>query len=261
MERELNYIYEMAKLYFLAVGYGVFVFAPVAKSEMTGGGFQKLLSTVCVTSIFFVILINVINNISPVSVENLLLYTSAFSMLVHRQLHSNFDKKNGPLWFVYLLPVLISFYSLYFFENALVDYFFVLSSVAYLGAITYAMILGHWYLVTPKLSEKPLKIALVVTWLIMIPKIIWSGYEMYQASDYLVVGTTLGGGYSFNWMMFIMRGIWGYLIILVMSLYGWKLVCMRSIQSATGIFYAMTIFVFIGELISAYIFFKLGLYI
>ncbi len=251
----------MAKLYFLAVGYGVFVFAPVAKSEMTGGGFQKLLSTVCVVSIFFVVLINVLKGSPTLSLENSLLFTSAFCMLVHRQLHSTFDKKNVPLWITYAIPTLTSFYSVYFFENTLINYLFVLSSILYLGAITYAMILGHWYLVTPKLSEKPLKIALVFTWLVFVPKLIWSGCSVYQAGDYLEVGTMLGGGYAFNWLIFIMRGVWGYLIILVMSVYGWKLVVMRSIQSATGIFYAMTIFVFIGELISGYIFFKLGLYI
>ena len=257
----MNFIIELAKLFSLSLGYGVFVFAPVARSEMTGGGFQKLLSTVCAISLFFAAVLNVFNGTSPIALENILIYISTIAILFHRQLHDSFDKKNVVLWLLYLLPSLIGFLSIYFFRKKLLDYIFVGSSVYYLGAITYAMILGHWYLVTPKLSERPLKISLYVTWAIFIPKLIWSGVEIYEAKEYLELGTRLGGGYAFNWLMFIMRGIWGYLIIFVMSLYAWKLVSIRSIQSATGVFYAMTIFVFIGELISGYLFFKFGLYI
>lgn len=257
----MNYIIELAKLFSLSLGYGVFVFAPIAKSELTGGGFQKLLSTIAVISLFCAALLNIFNSIGPLSTENILIYTSIFAILFHRQLHDSFDKKNAVLWLLYLLPSFIGFISIFYFRKSVLDYLFVASSIYYLGAITYAMILGHWYLVTPKLSEKPLKIALYVTWAVFIPKLIWSGYEAYQAMDYLELGTRLGGGYSFNWMMFLMRAIWGYVIIFIMSLYTWKLVTMRSIQSATGILYAMTIFVFIGELISGYLFFKFGLYI
>ncbi len=257
----MNFIIELAKLFSLSLGYGVFVFAPVAKSEMTGGGFQKLLSTVCVASLFFAAILNIVNGMAPLALENILIYISSIAILFHRQLHDSLDKKNIILWLLYLVPSLIGFVSIYYFRAEILDYLFVSSSIYYLGAITYAMILGHWYLVTPKLSEKPLKVALYVTWAVFLPKLIWSSYEMISASEYLEMGTRLGGGYAFNWLMFIMRAVWGYLIILVMSLYAWKLVSIRSIQSATGVFYAMTIFVFIGELISGYLFFKFGLYI
>lgn len=252
----------MAQFFLLSVGFGVFIFAPVAKSEMTGGGFQKLLTTVCLVSLFIAQICHVVDGGKLLDIESIILYISMIAMLFHRQLHHTIDKKNTALWILYSIPAVLTFVSFYFFQKShLINYLFSLSSALYLGAITYAMILGHWYLVTPKLSEKPLKIALVFTWAIFLPKLIWSGIEVANAAEYLELGTRLGGGYSFNWLMFLMRGLWGYLVIIVMSIFGWKLVAMRSIQSATGIFYAMTIFIFIGEMISSFLFYKYGLLI
>ncbi|EQC45957.1 putative membrane protein [Bacteriovorax sp. DB6_IX] len=253
---------EMAQFFLLSLGFGVFIFAPVAKSEMTGGGFQKLLTTVCLVSLFIAQICHVIGGKSATDLHSIVLYISMVSMLFHRQLHETFDKKNAALWIMYSIPALLTFVAFYTFLNSSIgNYFFILSSALYLGAITYAMILGHWYLVTPKLSERPLKIALIFTWILFAPKLIWSGIEVVGAGEYLELGTRLGGGYAFNWLMVSMRGLWGYLVIIVMSIFGWKLVAMRSIQSATGIFYAMTIFVFIGEMISSFLFFKYGLLI
>jgi len=62
-------------------------------------------------------------------------------------------------------------------------------------------------------------------------------------------------------MILLMRIGWGYLIIGIMSYFAWRLIKMRSIQSATGILYVMTFFIFTGELLSGYILFKYGLFI
>ena len=123
------------------------------------------------------------------------------------------------------------------------------------------MLLGHWYLVVPKLSAHPLKIAAVITWIILAVKIIWSAYTLYSHYDFFEEQTQLGAGYAFNWMLLTMRVSFGYLVILGMSIFNWKLLQLRSIQSSTGILYAMTFFVFIGEMVSTYIYFNYGLFI
>ncbi|EPZ52232.1 putative membrane protein [Bacteriovorax sp. BAL6_X] len=252
--------FEMAKYFFLALGFGVFTFAPVANSKMTGGGFQKLLSTTCLVSLFMAAIAHIVTGNSATDLEAILLYISTICILFHHQLHNHYDEKNTALWVLYAIPTLIGLYALYLFQDKnLMNYLYIGSSVYYLGAITYAMILGHWYLVTPKLSEVPLKKAILVTWGLLAVKLIWSGFEHTKLGPYLAAGTELGGGYAFNWLMVIMRDIWGYLVIFGMSVFGWKLVSMRSIQSATGIFYAMTIFVFIGEMIAIYLFYTYGL--
>ena len=121
------------------------------------------------------------------------------------------------------------------------------------------MILGHWYLVVPKLSEKPLKVAAILTWVVLAIKIISSSMTISKHFDFFEEQTSLGSGYAFNWLLLTMRVSFGYVVITGMSLFNWKLVKMRSIQSSTGILYAMTFFIFIGELISTYIFFNFGL--
>jgi hypothetical protein len=123
------------------------------------------------------------------------------------------------------------------------------------------MLLGHWYLVVPKLSERPLKVALIFTWLIMLLKFLLTCTALVKDVGFFLEGSRLGAGYMFNWIILAMRLAWGYLIIGIMSYFTWKLVKMRSIQSATGMLYVMTFFVFIGELISTFIFYKYGMYL
>jgi hypothetical protein len=130
---------------------------------------------------------------------------------------------------------------------------FLFSSTLLLGIITYAMTLGHWYLVVPKLSEKPLKVAAIITWIILAIKISISAFTYLNNKDFFENAD------AFSSIIVIMRITFGYVAILAMSIFNWKLVKIRSIQSSTGILYAMTFFVFIGELISAYLYFNNGL--
>jgi len=80
-----------------------------------------------------------------------------------------------------------------------------------------------------------------------------------QNPTFLSPGTDLGGGYMFNWIMVSMRYLWGYLAIVILNIFAYKLVKMRSIQSATGILYVMVFFIFVGEMTSSYLFYKHGL--
>ena len=165
------------------------------------------------------------------------------------------------MWILYALVVVSLGIHIVLFSPVFLNALFLLSSALLLGVITYAMLLGHWYLVVPKLSEKPLKIAAIVMWIILALKIVFSLISTYKHFDFFKEQTTLGSGYAFNWLLLLMRMSFGYVVILGMSLFNWKLVKMRSIQSSTGILYAMTFFIFIGELVSTFIFFNFGLYI
>ena len=140
-------------------------------------------------------------------------------------------------------------------------FLYFLSSTILLGIITYAMILGHYYLVVPKLTEKPLLVANVILWVILVLKIAHASYFTYDNFDFFTAGTSKGAGYTFNWLMLAMRGGWGYLVIGIMSIFNWKLVKIRSIQSATGMLYAMTFFVIIGELCAQYMYYKYGMFL
>ena len=104
-----------------------------------------------------------------------------------------------------------------------------------------------------------MKKALIAFWAVLPLKLCLLGYAYYSNESLFVSGSNGAMGYMFNWIMLLMRLGWGYLVIAIMGYYTWRLTKMRSIQSATGVLYVMTFFVFIGELIAGYYHFKYGI--
>jgi hypothetical protein len=107
--------------------------------------------------------------------------------------------------------------------------------------------------VVPKLSERPLKICIYVLWAILVFKVCLSFWGFFHSPVSMQD--------SFNLILFSMRMVWGYVIIGILSVFAYKLIKIRSIQSATGVLYVMTFFVLVGELISNYLFFRFGVYL
>lgn len=250
----------IADFFLLSVAWSLILFSPIANSKLTGAGFIKLLTN---TAIGALVVSMVVQAISPVGMLNLtfgLKLIGLIGFIIITTIHQ--DDKSILMWALYLiLSVLFTYLICDLVHFNLLPSLFLISAGLLLGAITYSMILGHWYLVVPKLSAHPLKIAALITWVILAVKIAWSTYSIYTHYDFFEEQTQLGAGYAFNWMLLTMRVSFGYLVILGMSLFNWKLLQLRSIQSSTGILYAMTFFVFVGELVSTYIFFNYGLYI
>lgn len=248
----------IAEFFLISIAWTLTLFSPIASSQLTGNGLIKLLSNVSIGSLVIALIINFLSlNVFTLSLglKFIALVALVAISLFHR------DQKTPLMWLMYALVVLALGFHLVLFSPLILNALFLISSALLLGIILYAMILGHWYLVVPKLSEQPLKIAAIITWIILIPKILLSLMATYHHYDFFEQQTSLGSGYAFNWLLLTMRMSFGYLVIFGMSLFNWKLVKMRSIQSSTGILYAMTFFIFIGELVSLFIFFNFGLYI
>lgn len=241
----------IADFFLLSLGGSLVAFSPVAASNMTGVGFIKLIVNLAIGCLVLSLLVY---GIEPLRI------LTFFLLVIMSYFHR--DDKTLIMW---ILTGLIGGLFFYFLGRhvhfSIKQFLFLLSSALLLGAISYSMVLGHWYLVVPKLSEKPLKILSLIVWFLLFLKILWSSYSVYQNLDFFESGTEFGGGYAFNWMLLLMRTAFGYLVILAMSIFNWKLLKLRSIQSSTGVLYAMTFFVFVGELVSTYMFFQYGLYI
>lgn len=250
----------IADFFLLSVAWAMVLFSPIASAKLTGAGLIKLLSN---TGIGALVVSMVIQGVSIEGMLNLTFGLKAIALLgfiLITTLHQ--DEKSFFMWVLYaLLSVLFAYLICGLVTFQLLPSLFIVSASLLLGVITYAMLLGHWYLVVPKLSAHPLKIAAVITWVVLFIKIVWSGYSLYTHYDFFEEQTQLGAGYAFNWMLLTMRVSFGYLVILGMSIFNWKLLQLRSIQSSTGILYAMTFFVFIGEMVSTYIYFNYGLFI
>ncbi len=242
-----------AQFFLFSLTFGMIVFSPIVNSKDIGGGFFRLLNTICGVSLL-VALVFYAGNFGFLNTHffiGLLALGSFFFVGLKHQ-----DNKSVGMWIHYSIQS-IALISILFFLNEprFSDQLFFFSSSLILGIITFSMILGHWYLVTPKLSEKPLKITMYFLWFLIVFKIIFSILAFLGNKETIELSN------SFLVIIFSMRMLWGYLIIGLLSYFAFRLISMRSIQSATGVLYVMTFFVLIGELISNYIYFKYGIYL
>ncbi len=247
----------VAEFFCLSLALGVGIYTPLASTKLTGVGFFNMAQTICLVAIVVGLGLHLsyAHIANPQSIAAII---SLVAMAIARALHK--DKKSLFMWGLYFVQNLALIYLFLRMSNGVLGHFsYALSSALYLGIITYAMILGHYYLVVPKLTVRPLIKSVVILWTLMFLKVASSCFELSAKWAFFAEGTSLGAGFSFNWLLLSMRWLWGYVVIAIMSYFVWKLVRMRSTQSATGIFYAMTFFVLVGELTAAYMFLSYGL--
>jgi hypothetical protein len=249
----------LTEFFLLSLALGVGFFSFLANTKETGAGFLKIVSGLCGSSSLVALILHLTYG-SYLDKLSILYYVSLISFLLIYLGHR--DEKSVFMWILFGVHNIALTILLFIMNNEnFQEFFFSFTSVMFLGSVTYHMVMGHWYLVTPRLSEKPLKIALYFMWIFMAVKCVWTGIGYLGSSDFFINGTVSGGGYAFNWMMLLMRTGWGYVVLGIMSYFAYRLVAMRSIQSATGMLYAMTFFVFVGELVSNYMFYQYGVHI
>ena len=132
---------------------------------------------------------------------------------------------------------------------------FFLSSALFLGAVCFAMILGHWYLISPALSIQPLRRATRLIIASLTAKLILFGAALYlygAGEDPVrqeMVRSFLGPGGFFLWA----RALFGLLAPAILSFMIWSTVKIRSTQSATGLLYVATVMALIGEMLSKFL--------
>jgi len=130
-----------------------------------------------------------------------------------------------------------------------------LPSILVLGASSISMLLGHWYLVAPKLPISYLKlltISLIAAILIRSGILAWVLAENWPKLQSLQFFERYG-------MFFIQRFVLGLVLTLILSILTYYCVKIRSTQSATGILYVVLVFCLIGEIIGSYLNLKTGL--
>jgi hypothetical protein len=130
--------------------------------------------------------------------------------------------------------------------------------VAAIGGVFAAMILGHWYLVTPKLPEAPLillsRVLVVVVAVQVALFVVW-----------VATGAGPGGGSPFSaltgeWALFVwLRLIVGLIFPLVVSVAAVKTAATRSMESATGLQYINVGTIAAGTILAAGLYFGAGL--
>ena len=129
---------------------------------------------------------------------------------------------------------------------------------AAIGGVFAAMILGHWYLVTPKLPEAPLLLlsrallAVVAVQLVLFVAWVGSGAGPAGGAPF---GALTGGYALFVWMRLIV----GLVFPLIVCWAAVKTAQTRSMESATGLLYINVGTIAAGTILAAGLYFGAGL--
>jgi len=117
----------------------------------------------------------------------------------------------------------------------------IISSGALLGAVMMSMLLGHWYLNTPGMKLDPLhKLLAFCLWALAIRTVISATGSYFFVTAHVV---------SSSWWIFVsLRWITGIAATLIMVILAKFTLRVPNTQSATGILYAATVVVLVGEL-------------
>ena len=129
---------------------------------------------------------------------------------------------------------------------------------AAIGGVFAAMILGHWYLVTPRLPEAPL---ILLSRILLVVVALQVG--LFVAWVSLGAGPASGGPFSAltgPWALFVwLRLIVGLIFPLVVSWAAVQTARTRSMESATGLLYINVGTIAAGTILAAGLYFGAGL--
>ena len=127
------------------------------------------------------------------------------------------------------------------------------------GGVFAAMILGHWYLVTPKLPEAPLvMVSRRLLWIVALQVALFAGWVGFGIGPGATGGpfAALVGPYAlFVWLRLIV----GLVFPLVVSWAALQTAKTRSMESATGLLYINVGTIASGTIIAAGLYFGAGL--
>jgi hypothetical protein len=125
------------------------------------------------------------------------------------------------------------------------------------GGVLAAMVLGHWYLVTPRLSERPLVLITRLLTAVVALQVL-----LFATSVVTGLGTGLapfaplvGGAAVFVWL----RLAFGLIFPLVLTAMAHRTARTRSMESATGLLYIDTAAILAGTIVAAGLRFGAGL--
>ncbi len=129
------------------------------------------------------------------------------------------------------------------------------------GGVFAAMILGHWYLVTPKLPEAPLvMVARRLLWIVTLQVLLFVGWVGFGAGPGAPGSSGPFAALVGPWALFVwLRLIVGLVFPLVVSWAALQTARTRSMESATGLLYIDVGAIAAGTILAAGLYFGAGL--
>lgn len=115
------------------------------------------------------------------------------------------------------------------------------------GAATLGMTLGHWYLVTPRLAEAPLREVTGLLVIALVAQGVLIGLSLVLPRD--TVDTSFDHGIWGNYFFFMRLGF-GLAFSTVLAWMAYDSAGVRAMQSATGLLYIAMVLVICGEVVA-----------
>ena len=115
------------------------------------------------------------------------------------------------------------------------------------GAVSNGMILGHWYLVTPRLPEQPLREMTGLLVVVLVVQALLIGVALLLPRD--TVTTSFHHGIWGNYFFFMRLGF-GLAFSAVLAWMAYDSSGVRAMQSATGLLYLAMVLVICGEVVA-----------
>jgi hypothetical protein len=128
-----------------------------------------------------------------------------------------------------------------------ISFNYILGSLL-MGSALLSMILGHWYLIRPRLSFHYLKRSILVFLALLIFRLAFILCTLlFQPEGFKLLIHRVGD------ILFYTRFLWGGILPLFFLFFAYQCAQVRSNRSATGILYFTTGSIFMGELMADYL--------
>lgn len=130
-----------------------------------------------------------------------------------------------------------------------------LASALLLGGAATSMVLGHWYLVSRKLSFRPLEVLsawVLVALALRIGAAAGAAWLQREHWRHLIDASGMTSFLTGTGVFVFARVAFGMLGPAVLGVLAWRCVRIQANQSATGILYVLLGFVLIGEILAKY---------
>ena len=233
--------YQMGQSFFLNMGLGLIPWTFFVSPQKTGRGFFQI---VYVIGLAFIVLSAMGENAYSLSLLFPFFALCILGLTLKEEKLSQCSRFFSLIWGAGVI-------GLFVFTGDRQATLFSLSSLCLLGSTVFAMLLGHWYLVVPKMSEQPLLNVLKVFWVACFFKLLFIFWQFPPLVEFFKKSQSV-----FDVSIVFLRYLWGPVGLCVLGFFTWKLTKMRSLQSATGILYVMVLFAIIGEFFALYLFGK-----
>lgn len=126
----------------------------------------------------------------------------------------------------------------------------LLAGAASLGAVSLGMTLGHWYLVTPRLPEKPLnELTLLLLIVVAVQSVLVTINVIVPVRETPLGPDALETGLAANLWFWLRVGV-GLLFPLALAFMAWQSSVIRAMMSATGLLYLAMGAVLAGEVLA-----------